>query len=66
MTPLIKLIEGYSGEWKFGGDQDQIREELLIDGVALLSNLCEGSSLALEVFNKNKAGSTFEHLCLPF
>ena len=53
MTPLVNLIEFYNKDWKTTVPDDiTTLEDLLIDGVALLSNLCEASPLALDVFNK--------------
>ena len=53
MTPLVNSIEFYNKDWKTTVPDDiTTLEDLLIDGVALLSNLCEASPLALDVFNK--------------
>ena len=64
MTPLIKLVQSYDKDWKTSVPDDVVAlEDLLIDGVTLLSNLCEASTLALDVFNKNNlVGVLLRHL----
>ena len=43
------------GDWRsVGGSNVGLREEVLVEAVSLLSNLCEASSSALEVFNQAK------------
>ena len=43
-----------AGDWRsVGGSNLGLREEVLVEAVSLLSNLCEASSSALEVFNQS-------------
>jgi len=54
LTPLNKLVQTYAGDWRsVGGSNLGLREEVLVEAVSLLSNLCEASSSALEVFNQS-------------
>ena len=43
-----------AGDWRsVCGSNLGLREEVLVEAVSLLSNLCEASSSALEVFNQS-------------
>jgi len=59
MTPLCQLISSYGEkEWRAGAavegkDQVDVTKEVFVEGVQLLSNLCEASSVAVDTFNKN-------------